>query len=125
MNFIVFTHIFYYRFLRNPTELKNIKNISLLRQQMSPTRVPQQQAVKTEMKEERCEDDNVDEDMPTDLSMTASEPWRKRARSDPAPVPHDKHRISALIGDSMMLKRESEYNTEHYALNLKSEKCEQ
>lgn len=28
----------YYRFLRNPTELKNIKNISLLRQQMSPTR---------------------------------------------------------------------------------------
>lgn len=27
-----------YQFLRNPTELKNIKNISLLRQQMSPTR---------------------------------------------------------------------------------------
>lgn len=26
-----------YQFLRNPTELKNIKNISLLRQQMSPT----------------------------------------------------------------------------------------
>lgn len=30
---------FYFRFLRNPSELKNIKNISLLRQQMSPTRV--------------------------------------------------------------------------------------
>lgn len=29
-----------YQFLRNPTELKNIKNISLLRQQMSPTRTP-------------------------------------------------------------------------------------
>ncbi|XP_045459579.1 ets DNA-binding protein pokkuri [Melitaea cinxia] len=113
-----------YQFLRNPTELKNIKNISLLRQQMSPTRVAQQAAVKTEMKEERCEEDNVDEDMPTDLSMTASEPWRKRARPDP-PAPHDKHRISALIGDNMMLKREAEYNNEHYALNLKSEKCEQ
>ncbi|XP_050502339.1 ets DNA-binding protein pokkuri isoform X1 [Diabrotica virgifera virgifera] len=29
-----------YQFLRNPTELKNIKNISLLRQQMSPTNAP-------------------------------------------------------------------------------------
>lgn len=94
---------------------------------MSPTRVTPQQLVKTEMKDERCEEETVDEDMPTDLSMAASEPWRKRARSDPAPIPsqHDKHRISALIGDTMMLKRESEYNTEHYALNIKSEKCEQ
>ncbi|XP_030023582.2 ets DNA-binding protein pokkuri [Manduca sexta] len=119
-----------YQFLRNPTELKNIKNISLLRQQMSPTRVVPQSVVKTEMKEERCEEETVDEDMPTDLSMAASEPWRKRARSDPAaaqPLPsqHDKHRISALIGDNMMMKREAEYATEHYALNLKSEKCEQ
>lgn len=94
---------------------------------MSPTRVAPQQIVKTEMKEERCEDEHVEEDMPTDLSMATSEPWRKRARSDnpQPPLTHDKHRISALIGDNMMLKRESEYNPEHYALNLKSEKCEQ
>lgn len=88
-----------------------------------------QSVVKTEMKEERCEEENVDDDMPTDLSMAASEPWRKRARPDAAsaqpPPQHDKHRISALIGDNMMMKREAEYSTEHYALNLKSEKCEQ
>lgn len=44
-----------YQFLRNPTELKNIKNISLLRQQMSPTRAqPSQmlQAVKPEPMDE-------------------------------------------------------------------------
>ncbi|XP_063823325.1 ets DNA-binding protein pokkuri [Ostrinia nubilalis] len=118
-----------YQFLRNPTELKNIKNISLLRQQMSPTRVvPQQTVVKSEMKEERCDEEIVDEDMPTDLSITASEPWRKRARPDPtlAPSQHDKHRISALIGDNLMPKREPvEYSAENYALNLRSEKCEQ
>lgn len=92
---------------------------------MSPTRVVPQSVVKTEMKEERCDDENVDEDMPTDLSMAAAEPWRKRARSDNAPPPqHDKHRISALIGENMMMKRESEYTADHYALNL-SEKCEQ
>lgn len=91
---------------------------------MSPTSVVSHATVKTEMKEERCEiDEPVDEDMPTDLSMAASEPWRKRARSDAssAPPPHDKHHISALIGDNMMMKRESDYATEHYALNLKSE----
>lgn len=117
----------FFRFLRNPTELKNIKNISLLRQQMSPTRVVPQAVVKTEMKEERCEDEPVDEDMPTDLSITASEPWRKRARPDPSSVAsqHDKHRISALIGDNLMPKREPEYSAENYALNLRSEKCEQ
>lgn len=94
---------------------------------MSPTRVVPQAVVKTEMKEERCEEEPVDEDLPTDLSMATSEPWRKRARSDPSLVPpqHDKHRISSLIGESMMLKRESEYSGDHYALNLKSEKCEQ
>ncbi|XP_044737327.1 ets DNA-binding protein pokkuri isoform X2 [Chrysoperla carnea] len=32
-----------YQFLRNPSELKNIKNISLLRQQMSPTQQQQNQ----------------------------------------------------------------------------------
>lgn len=117
--------LFLYRFLRNPTELKNIKNISLLRQQMSPTRVVPQAPVKTEMKEERCEEDNVDEDMPTDLSMSTSEPWRKRARPEAVQVSqHDKHRISSLIGDNMIMKREPEYSAEHYALNL-SEKCEQ
>lgn len=94
---------------------------------MSPTRVVPQAVVKTEMKEERCDEEPIDEDMPTDLSMAAAEPWRKRARPEPSPVqqPHDKHHISALIGDNMMIKRESEYATEHYALNLKSEKCEQ
>lgn len=94
---------------------------------MSPTRVAPQPVVKTEMKEERCEEDTVDEDMPTDLSMAAAEPWRKRARSDPvsAPTTHEKHRISALIGENILLKREPDYTPEHYALNLKSEKCEQ
>lgn len=114
-----------YQFLRNPTELKNIKNISLLRQQMSPTRIPPQPVVKTENKE--CEEEQtVDEDMPTDLSMAASEPWRKRARTEHASQPlHDKHRISALIGETIKIKRESEYSNDHYALNLKSEKCDQ
>lgn len=85
-----------------------------------------QQPVKTEMKEERCEDDNVDEDMPTDLSIGACEQWRKRTWPDSASAAHDKHRISALIGDSiMMMKRDPEYNSEQCALNLKSEKCEQ
>ncbi|XP_017774705.1 PREDICTED: ets DNA-binding protein pokkuri [Nicrophorus vespilloides] len=49
-----------YQFLRNPTELKNIKNISLLRQQMSPTRpspmthqvAPQQQQQHPQVKPE-------------------------------------------------------------------------
>ncbi|KAG7305552.1 hypothetical protein JYU34_009632 [Plutella xylostella] len=123
-----------YQFLRNPTELKNIKNISLLRQQMSPTRVPPQQqvvAIKTEVKVEHCEEEQADEDMPTDLSMAAAEPWRKRARADhpahPAPSALDKHRISALIADNMMQRRdrETDYSIENYGLNLKSEKCEQ
>lgn len=97
---------------------------------MSPTRVVPQTLVKTEMKEERCDEETVDEEMPTDLSMSASEPWRKRARSDTATAPpsstqHDKHRISTLIGDNMIMKREVDYSAEHYALNLKSEKCEQ
>ena len=36
-------NFFFFRFLRNPSELKNIKNMSLLRQQMSPTRATAQQ----------------------------------------------------------------------------------
>lgn len=118
IEYLLILALFINRFLRNPTELKNIKNISLLRQQMSPTRVVPQAPVKIE----RCEDDNADEDMPTDLSMAASEPWRKRARPDPQL--QDKHRISALIGENILMKREPEYATDHYALNL-SDKCEQ
>ena len=69
------------RFLRNPSELKSIKNMSLLRQQMSPTRpapalqqqqAPQHQApvsIKVEPELEEGEPP-VDEDLlPTDLSM--------------------------------------------------------
>lgn len=92
---------------------------------MSPTRIAPLTVVKTEMKEERCEDEPVDEDMPTDLSMSTSEPWRKRARPDSGSVStqYEKHRISALIGESM-LKRD-DHLPDHYALNLKSEKSEQ
>ncbi|XP_065221535.1 ets DNA-binding protein pokkuri [Planococcus citri] len=52
-----------YQFLRNPSELKSIKNISLLRQQMSPSL--NQSKVKPEPQEESMEDDIG----PTDLSM--------------------------------------------------------
>lgn len=92
---------------------------------MSPTRVAAQPVVKSETKE--CEEEPVvDEDMPTDLSMAAVEPWRKRPRAEPPSQPLlDKHRISALIGETMKIKRETDYVNEHYALNLKSEKCEQ
>lgn len=74
-----------YQFLRNPSELKSIKNMSLLRQQMSPTRpVPslqqqQQQhqqvappvAVSIKVEPDVEEGDApIDEDLlPTDLSM--------------------------------------------------------
>ncbi|XP_057337365.1 ets DNA-binding protein pokkuri isoform X2 [Microplitis mediator] len=54
-----------YQFLRNPTELKNIKNISLLRQQMR---------IKSEPDEESPVSVNGIEqevDMPTDLSMSS------------------------------------------------------
>ncbi|KAH0568220.1 ETS variant transcription factor anterior open [Cotesia typhae] len=54
-----------YQFLRNPTELKNIKNISLLRQQMR---------IKSEPDEESPTSINGIEpevDMPTDLSMSS------------------------------------------------------
>ncbi|KAK0075170.1 hypothetical protein PV325_007271 [Microctonus aethiopoides] len=54
-----------YQFLRNPTELKNIKNISLLRQQMR---------IKSEPDEDNAISVNGMEpevDMPTDLSMSS------------------------------------------------------
>lgn len=66
-----------YQFLRNPTELKNIKNISLLRQQMSPNRPAPQQplvvhmTIKPEPAEVDQETNRLQEfdDKPTDLSM--------------------------------------------------------
>lgn len=66
-----------YQFLRNPTELKNIKNISLLRQQMSPTRTAPPQmmnpmAVKPEPMDEQKAPTVKSEEFeegPTDLSM--------------------------------------------------------
>lgn len=94
-----------YQFLRNPTELKNIKNISLLRQQMSPTRPappaayngnstnannssnthpaasppsPVQMLIKVEP--DLDIDDTLEEaeDMPTDLSMMSSQSQRRQ-----------------------------------------------
>lgn len=68
-----------FRFLRNPTELKNIKNISLLRQQISPTRpnAPTNilQAPAGLVKSEHSIDivnhkiEPCEEEMPTNLSM--------------------------------------------------------
>ncbi|XP_045480095.1 ets DNA-binding protein pokkuri [Harmonia axyridis] len=70
-----------YQFLRNPTELKNIKNISLLRQQMtiSPTNKSSSQAAPPQMvpqisikpePTETQESARMDyDDKPTDLSM--------------------------------------------------------
>nr|CAH7747256.1 unnamed protein product [Callosobruchus chinensis] len=69
------------RFLRNPTELKNIKNISLLRQQMSPTSTKPPQVVAPQVtlsiKSEPGDTSEINvhdhqleyEDKPTDLSM--------------------------------------------------------
>jgi len=72
-----------YQFLRNPSELKSIKNMSLLRQQMSPTRpapsVQQQQqhqvappvavSIKVEPDVEDGDSPIDDDLLPTDLSM--------------------------------------------------------
>ena len=73
------------RFLRNPTELKNIKNISLLRQQMR---------IKSEPEEEGPLSGNGMEpemDMPTDLSMSSmSQPSNMNHPSSEQPLPlHD------------------------------------
>jgi hypothetical protein len=83
---LCFILLFYCRFLRNPSELKSIKNMSLLRQQMSPTRptasLQQHQqgqqhqvtppvAVSIKVEPDLEEGDSpIDEDLlPTDLSM--------------------------------------------------------
>ncbi|KAJ8868124.1 hypothetical protein PR048_031933 [Dryococelus australis] len=72
-----------YQFLRNPSELKSIKNMSLLRQQMSPTRPTPPpvllpgpgMSIKLE-REELDGDDSAlaptidDDELPTDLSMS-------------------------------------------------------
>lgn len=69
-----------YQFLRNPTELKNIKNISLLRQQMR---------IKSEP-----DDDNTgngiepEVDMPTDLSMSSMSQSSCEQYQQPLPL-HD------------------------------------
>lgn len=67
------------RFLRNPTELKNIKNISLLRQQMR---------IKSEPEEESgiiiSNGAEPEIDMPTDLSMSSM----NQSHEQPLPL-HD------------------------------------
>lgn len=76
---------FPFRFLRNPTELKNIKNISLLRQQMR---------IKSEPEEDGALSGNGMEpemDMPTDLSMSSmSQPSGINQQPSEQPLPlHD------------------------------------
>ncbi|KAJ8675585.1 hypothetical protein QAD02_011371 [Eretmocerus hayati] len=87
-----------YQFLRNPTELKNIKNISLLRQQMR---------IKSELEEEGSLSGGSMEpemDMPTDLSMSSmNAPSSDHLAPPPLPQPlslHDpppKYRSHAYI----------------------------
>ncbi|XP_077292602.1 ETS variant transcription factor anterior open [Arctopsyche grandis] len=125
-----------YQFLRNPTELKNIKNISLLRQQMSPTRVTQQNqtaplslTIKSEPKVEEEQTHYAwnqpvqDDDMPTDLSMPTEFQSRKRLHPDsPKMLSHaEKHRIISMqIGEN--LQKLSRERDQHFAtLNLKQE----
>lgn len=134
---------FLYRFLRNPTELKNIKNISLLRQQMSPTRVAASPAIGvpaplslTIKAEPKIEEDSYshswgqsqDDDMPTDLSMPSELHSRKRAHPDsPKQMTlSDKHRISMIVGENLQkLRCEREQQKQHYAsLNLKHEESQ-
>ncbi len=68
-----------FRFLRNPGELKSIKNISMLRhQQGSPN--PVNVTVKCEPSSFHEDDSYIDDDMPTDLSMD-SERHLKREES--------------------------------------------
>ncbi|XP_015606550.1 ets DNA-binding protein pokkuri [Cephus cinctus] len=65
-----------YQFLRNPTELKNIKNISLLRQQMRIKSEPEEDGTISTIEPEV--------DMPTDLSMSSM----NQPASEPLPL-HD------------------------------------
>uniref|UniRef100_V9IAV1 Ets DNA-binding protein pokkuri n=1 Tax=Apis cerana TaxID=7461 RepID=V9IAV1_APICE len=64
-----------YQFLRNPTELKNIKNISQLRQQMR---------IKSEPEEDGGSGVEPEIDMPTDLSMSSmSQPSSEQQQQQP------------------------------------------
>ncbi|XP_053994475.1 ets DNA-binding protein pokkuri [Hylaeus volcanicus] len=70
-----------YQFLRNPTELKNIKNISLLRQQMR---------IKSEPEEEGGSGAEPEIDMPTDLSMSSMSQPSNEQQQQQQPLPlHD------------------------------------
>ncbi|XP_033217732.1 ets DNA-binding protein pokkuri isoform X2 [Belonocnema kinseyi] len=72
-----------YQFLRNPTELKNIKNISLLRQQMR---------IKSEPEEEGLSGNGLEPemDMPTDLSMSSMSQSSMSQSGEQQPLPlHD------------------------------------
>ncbi len=102
MNFINFLLLFrllifllLFRFLRNPSELKSIKNISLLRQQMEAQAAAQQlttgaqqlqaaaqQAVLGHMSPIKSEDAPVSphSDEPTDLSTTTGRDREERER---------------------------------------------
>lgn len=64
MNHILKCYLIFCRFLRNPTELKNIKNISLLRQQMRIKSEPEEEGSMT------GSGLDTEADMPTDLSMS-------------------------------------------------------
>ncbi|XP_011502132.1 PREDICTED: ets DNA-binding protein pokkuri [Ceratosolen solmsi marchali] len=75
-----------YQFLRNPTELKNIKNISLLRQQMR---------IKSEPEEEGSLSGGSglepEIDMPTDLSMSSMNPPSGEQQQQQQPQQHHHH----------------------------------
>lgn len=75
-----------YQFLRNPTELKNIKNLSLLRQQMRIKSEPEEEGSLMPAMEPEV-------DMPTDLSMSTM----NQPTSEPMPLldPPAKYRSHA------------------------------
>ena len=89
MVFSFFLHFFHCRFLRNPSELKSIKNISLLRQQMEAQAAAQklaaqqvaQAALRGLQHEVSAGNGNAEatnnsvksEEEPTDLTMDAEE----------------------------------------------------
>ncbi|XP_066582158.1 ets DNA-binding protein pokkuri isoform X2 [Prorops nasuta] len=70
-----------YQFLRNPTELKNIKNISLLRQQMRIKSEPEEDSLMGSFIEPEI-------DMPTDLSMSSMNQSSGEQQQQPLPL-HD------------------------------------
>ncbi|PSN40198.1 hypothetical protein C0J52_12886 [Blattella germanica] len=127
-----------YQFLRNPSELKSIKNMSLLRQQMSPTRPTptlqqqqqqQQQAqqhlatppvpvnIKVEPDLEEGDSPNDEDLLPTDLSMehpTDLSPSRHMASDQhrtmhcPPEVNHSVTRDSSTPYSNVKVKSDSD-----------------